>query len=130
MGQGFPSPANRNKALEDTGESAMKASLAKGMPHGYEVGYGSFTINGRMLGHGEPIRVKHGERVLFHVLNGSATEIRSLALPGHTFQVIALDGNPVPNAVPVPVLWLGNAERISGIVEMKHPGGWVLGGLD
>ena len=57
----------------------MKASLAKGMPHGYEVGYGLFTINGRMLGHGEPIRVKQGERVLFHVLNGSATEIRSLA---------------------------------------------------
>ncbi len=60
----------------------MKASLAKGMPHGYEVGYGSFTINGRMLGHGEPIRVKQGERVLFHILNGSATEIRSLALAG------------------------------------------------
>jgi FtsP/CotA-like multicopper oxidase with cupredoxin domain len=38
--------------------------------------------NGRMLGHGEPLRVKQGERVLFHVLNGSATEIRSLALPG------------------------------------------------
>lgn len=33
---------------------------------------------GRMLGHGEAIRVKRGERVLFHVLNGSATEIRSL----------------------------------------------------
>ena len=49
-------------------------------------------------GHGEPVRVKQGERVLFHVLNGSATEIRSLALPGHTFQVVALDGNPVPNA--------------------------------
>ena len=80
------------------GESAMKASLAKGMPHGYEVGYSSFTINGRMLGHGEPIRVKQGERVLFHVLNGSATEIRSLALPGHTFHVVALDGNPVPDA--------------------------------
>jgi hypothetical protein len=51
----------------------MKASLAKGTPHGYEVGYESFTINGRMLGHGEPVRVKHGERVLFHILNGSAT---------------------------------------------------------
>jgi hypothetical protein len=34
-----------------------------------------------MLGHGEPIRVKQGERVSFHVLNASATEIRSLALP-------------------------------------------------
>ena len=99
------------------------------MPHGYEVGYGSFTINGRMLGHGEPIRVKSGERVLFHILNGSATEIRSLALPGHTFEVVALDGNPVPNPTRVPVLWLGTAERISAIVEMNHPGVWILGDL-
>jgi FtsP/CotA-like multicopper oxidase with cupredoxin domain len=99
------------------------------MPHGYEVGYGSFTINGRMLGHGEPIRVKQGERVLFHILNGSATEIRSLALPGHSFQVVALDGNPVPNPAQVPVLWLGTAERISAIVEMNHPGVWIMGDL-
>ncbi len=113
--------------LKQQGESAMKASLAKGMPHGYEVGYGSFTINGRMLGHGEPVRVKHGERVLFHVLNGSATEIRSLALSGHSFKVVAMDGNPVPNPASVPVLWLGTAERISAIVEMNHPGVWILG---
>jgi len=99
------------------------------MPHGYEVGYELFSINGRMLGHGEPIRVKPGERVLFHVLNGSATEIRSLALPGHSFQVIALDGNPVPTPVHVPVLWLGTAERVSAIVKMNHPGVWVMGDL-
>ena len=55
-----------------------------------------------MLGHGEPIRVKQGEGVLFHVLNGSATEIRSLALPGHTFRAVALDGNPVPMEARVP----------------------------
>jgi FtsP/CotA-like multicopper oxidase with cupredoxin domain len=117
------------KALEEQGEAAMKASLAKGMPHGYEVGYGSFTINGRMLHHGEPIRVKQGERVLFHVLNGSATEIRSIALPGHSFHVVALDGNRVPNPATVPVLWIGTAERISAIVEMKHPGVWIMGDL-
>ena len=99
--------------MEAAGEFAMKASLAKGMPHGYEVGYGSFTINGPMLHHGEPIRVKQGERVLFHVLNGSATEIRSLALPGHSFHVLALDENPVPNPATVPVLWIGTAERVS-----------------
>jgi FtsP/CotA-like multicopper oxidase with cupredoxin domain len=130
MAQDFLSPSAPNKTLQETGEAAMKASLAKGMPHGYEVGYGSFTINGRMLGHGEPIRVKHGERVLFHILNGSATEIRSLALPGHTFEVVALDGNPVPTPTKVPVLWLGTAERISAIVEMNHPGIWILGDLD
>jgi len=129
MPMNFMSPAAHVKSLEDLGESAMKASLAKGMPHGYEVGYDSFTINGRMLGHGDPIRVKSGQRILFHILNGSATEIRSLALPGHTFQVIALDGNPVPNPVRVPVLWLGTAERISAIVEMNHPGVWIMGDL-
>ena len=130
MAMDFLSPATRVKELEEAGESAMKASLAKGMPHGYEVGYRAFTINGRMLGHGEPIRVKQGERVLFHILNGSATEIRSLALPGHSFRVMALDGNPVPSPVEVPVLWLGTAERISAMVEMNHPGVWILGDLD
>jgi len=130
MAQDFLSPAAIVKSLKDAGEAAMNASLAKGMPHGYEVGYNAFTINGRMLGHGEPVRVKRGQRVLFHILNGSATEIRSLALPGHSFVVVALDGNPVPNPVKVPVLWLGTAERISAIVEMNHPGVWVLGDLD
>jgi FtsP/CotA-like multicopper oxidase with cupredoxin domain len=129
MAMDFLAPATRRKELETAGEAAMKASLAKGAPHGYEVGYRSFSINGRMLGHGEPVRVKQGERVLFHVLNGSATEIRSLALPGHSFKVVALDGNVVPTPAEVPVLWLGTAERISAIVEMKHPGVWILGDL-
>jgi FtsP/CotA-like multicopper oxidase with cupredoxin domain len=130
MPQDVLSPANKVKELQDKGESAMQASLAKGMPKGYEVGYASFTINGRMHGHGEPIRVKTGQRVLFHVLNGSATEIRSLALPGHSFRVVALDGNPVPNPASVPVLWLGTAERVSAIVEMNHPGVWIMGDTD
>jgi FtsP/CotA-like multicopper oxidase with cupredoxin domain len=129
MDQDFLAPSERVKELETAGKASMKASLGKGMPLGYEVGYRYFTINGRMLGHGEPLHVKSGERVLFHVLNGSATEIRSLALAGHTFKVLALDGNPVPTPAEVPVLWLGTAERISAVVEMNHPGVWVLGDL-
>jgi FtsP/CotA-like multicopper oxidase with cupredoxin domain len=129
MPMNFLAPAARVKELEEAGERSMKASLASGKPHGYEVGYQFFTINGRMLGHGEPVRVKTGERVLFHVLNGSATEIRSLALPGHSFEVVALDGNPLPAPVEEPVLWLGTAERVSAIVRMKNPGVWVMGDL-
>ena len=129
MPMNFLAPAQTVSALKDAGERTMKASLAKRMPHGYEVGYDSFTINGRMLGHGDPVRVKAGERVLFHFLNGSATEIRSLALPGHTFNVIAMDGNPLPKPIRVPGLWLGTAERISAMVEMNHPGVWVMGDL-
>jgi FtsP/CotA-like multicopper oxidase with cupredoxin domain len=115
------------KKLQQIGKVADVEAQEK--TKGFEVGYELFGINGRMLGHGEPIRVKAGERVLFHVLNASATEIRSLALPGHVFRVVALDGNPVPTQADVPVLWLGTAERISALVEMKHPGVWVMGDL-
>lgn len=129
MAMDFLRPNTVDAALKAHGERAMQASLARGDKHGYEVGYQAFAINGRMLGHGEPIRVKAGERVLFHVINASATEIRSLALPGHVFKVLALDGNPVPHPAEVPVLWLGTAERISAVVEMRRPGVWVLGDL-
>ncbi len=115
------------KALQQMGKKADDEALEKAK--GFEVGYELFAINGRMLGHGEPIRVKQSERVLFHVLNASATEIRSLALPGHVFRVVALDGNPAPTQAEVPVLWVGTAERISAIVEMTHPGVWVMGDL-
>lgn len=115
--------------LKQRGESAMAASLSRGELPGNEVGYGAFAINGRMLGHGDPIRVHAGQRVLLHVLNGSATETRSLALAGHTFNIVALDGNPVSVPAAVPVLWLGAGERISAIVSMTNPGVWVLGDL-
>jgi FtsP/CotA-like multicopper oxidase with cupredoxin domain len=114
------------KELQQIGRKADEQFTG---PKGYEVGYDLFCINGKMLGHGEPIRVKQGERVLFHVLNASAGEIRSLALPGHVFRIVSLDGNPVPTPSDVPVLWLGTAERISAIVEMNHPGVWIMGDL-
>jgi FtsP/CotA-like multicopper oxidase with cupredoxin domain len=116
------------KELQQRGISADEQAHEK--TKGFEVGYERFSINGKMLGSGEPLRVKQGERVLFHVLNASAGEIRSLALPGHVFRVVALDGNPVPTTGSVPVLWLGTAERISAIVHMNHPGVWVMGDLD
>lgn len=85
------------------------------------------TINGRVLGFGEPLRVKQGERVLLNILNSSATEVHWLALAGHQFQVIALDGNPVPQTKAVSMLRLSPAERVCAIVEMNNPGVWVLG---
>jgi FtsP/CotA-like multicopper oxidase with cupredoxin domain len=94
---------------------------------GSDVGYKYATINQHRLGAGEPIRVKQGQRVLMHLLNASATENVLLALPGHTFKVLALDGNSVPNPTNVETLSLAVAERIDCIVEMNSPGVWVLG---
>jgi FtsP/CotA-like multicopper oxidase with cupredoxin domain len=119
-----------DKKLKEIGKAADEKNKHAHKQKGFEVNYKSFSINGKMLGHGEPIRVTSGERILFHVLNASAGEMRSLALPGHAFRVVALDGNPVPTPTDVPVLWLGTAERISAIVEMQNPGVWVLGDLE
>lgn len=94
---------------------------------GSDVGYKYATFNAHMLGAGEPIRVKQGQRVLMRLLNASATENVVLALPGHSFRIIATDGNPVPNPKTVEVLSLAVAERVDAIVEMNSPGVWVLG---
>ena len=89
--------------------------------------YEASTINGKMLGFGEPVKVKTGERVLMHILNSSATEVHWLALSGHTFRVVALDGNAVAQPQTVPMLRLAPAERVSALVDMNAPGVWVLG---
>lgn len=95
--------------------------------NGMEVGYKQFSINDRALGHGDPVRVREGDRVLFHILNASATEIRRVALPGHQFTVVSLDGNPAPVHAAVETLQLGPGERIDAIVEMSQPGVWIFG---
>ncbi|MDE3148580.1 MAG: multicopper oxidase domain-containing protein, partial [Acidobacteriota bacterium] len=107
---------------------AMRAvSANQPQTSGSDVGYKYATFNQHMLGAGEPIRVKPGQRVLMRLLNASATENVLLALPGHTFKVIAMDGNPVPNPKAVEVLSLGVAERVDAVVEMNAPGVWILG---
>jgi FtsP/CotA-like multicopper oxidase with cupredoxin domain len=92
-----------------------------------DIEYRYFSINGKMLGAGEPIRVRPSQRVLFRIVNASATMAHRLALPGHAFRVVALDGNPVPTPKVVPVIDLGVAERVDAIVEMNNPGVWILG---
>jgi len=89
--------------------------------------YDYATINDRTLGHGDPIQVSKGQRVLFHVLNASATAMHWLALAGHEFTVVAMDGNEVPRQTKLPAVRLAPAERMDLLVEMNRPGVWVLG---
>jgi FtsP/CotA-like multicopper oxidase with cupredoxin domain len=105
--------------------------IRKGPPpdNGLEVLYASASFNDRMLGHGEPIRVHEGQRVLFRLLNASATENVTLALAGHRLTVVALDGNPVPSQRSVEAVFLAPAERVDVIAEMNRPGVWILGSV-
>lgn len=130
MMSGFLTPTNINLELRARERKSIAEALRHGRRPGYELAYNFQSINGRMLGHGDPIRVRNKQRVRFHILNASATQIHSLALPGHVFRVVALDGNDVPSTKSIPVLWLAPAERICADVDMLEPGIWILGEVD
>ena len=123
---GNPAPAAYDRevflALHDWGGRMMPGADGSAMPE-----YDFSTINGKMLGFGEPVKVKQGERVMMQLLNSSPTEVHWIALAGHAFQVVALDGNDVPQPRTVEMLRLAPAERVSAIVTMNAPGVWVLG---
>jgi FtsP/CotA-like multicopper oxidase with cupredoxin domain len=104
-----------NAFMEASGDSSMEAS------------YEYATINGRMLGFADPLRVREGQRVLLHILNASASMVHWLALAGHQLMVVAMDGNAVPAPTAVHAVRLAPAERIDAVVSMNRPGVWVLG---
>jgi FtsP/CotA-like multicopper oxidase with cupredoxin domain len=95
-----------------------------------DVAYKRCSINSHALGFGEPVRVKPGQRVMLRILNASATMHRRIAFAGHSFKVVALDGNPVATPKTVSILELGPAERIDAMVAMDRPGIWILGATD
>ncbi len=97
------------------------------MPGGLGLGHAVATINGRMLGHGDPLRVRLGQRVLLHVLNASASTTHRLSLPRHDFVLCALDGYPIPAPAVIPVLKIAPGERVSALVRMNQPGVWIMG---
>jgi FtsP/CotA-like multicopper oxidase with cupredoxin domain len=92
-----------------------------------EASYKYATIDGRMLGFADTLRVREGQRVLFHLLNASASVAHWLALSGHELTVVAMDGNPVPKPAPMRAIRLGPAERIDAVAMMNQPGVWILG---
>jgi FtsP/CotA-like multicopper oxidase with cupredoxin domain len=128
----FFSAMEENEAAEEggIGPQPEKPAQLDTRPNGLEVSAQMYSINDKVLGAGEPIRVKMGDRVLVHVLNASGIENKRIALPGHRFHVLALDGNPVPSQAPTEVLALGPGERVDAYIEMNQPGVWILGATD
>jgi FtsP/CotA-like multicopper oxidase with cupredoxin domain len=95
-----------------------------------DVAFKAFSVNDHSLGSGEPIRVKPGQRLMLRMLNASASLHRRVGFSGHSFEVRALDGNPVARRTKVQAIELGPAERAEAIVEMNQPGVWILGAAE
>jgi FtsP/CotA-like multicopper oxidase with cupredoxin domain len=117
---------------DDTHDGPLleKPAVMNTEPDGLEVNSTTYSINDKALESGDPIRVREGQRLLIHFLNASAIENRRIALAGHKMKVIAMDGNAVPTPQEVDSIFLGAGERIDAIVEMNHPGIWILGSTE
>ncbi len=90
---------------------------------GCEVGHAGITVNGLSPG---AVQARPGERVRLQVLNAGATENYRLELPGHVFEVTALDGNPLPSPLRVGALHLSPGERVSAQVVVNRPTRWIV----
>jgi hypothetical protein len=94
------------------------------------VTYCHATLGEKVLVASEPLRVREGERVRFHFFNASPRKCVTLSLPNHEFRVISLDGFAVRRRRIVQQVFLGPGERVETLVQMTHPGRYVLGSID
>jgi FtsP/CotA-like multicopper oxidase with cupredoxin domain len=90
---------------------------------GCEVGYSAVTLNGQLPG---TLRASPGELVRLQVLNAGATETYLLELPGHVFEVTAVDGTPLATPVRVGTLQLSPGERVTAQVVVSQPTRWIV----
>lgn len=128
----------RAMAMEDAGSASRAGDLEsvvvlKGCEsylyrtaRGYEVGDRSVTVNGRLPDQRASLPFGSGRPVLLHVLNAGATHSHTLELPGHSFEVVALDGQPVPTPAKVTRLYLSPGERVTARITPQRPAAWVV----
>jgi plastocyanin len=90
---------------------------------------GIYPINGRIYPNPEIYNVQEGDRVRFRMINGGSSAIHPMHLHGHQFEIVAIDGNPVPEGASGQLrnnqpLTPGETYDIEFIAN--NPGGWLF----
>jgi FtsP/CotA-like multicopper oxidase with cupredoxin domain/plastocyanin len=94
---------------------------------GGELGADLFLINGKMHGSIPPLMVDTGEQVLIRVIHAGAIP-HPVHTHGHSFQIVATDGNPVPEVARLTkdTVLVGPAERYDLAISADNPGVWMV----
>ena len=94
---------------------------------GGELGADDFLLNGRMHGAVPPMVVKTGDRVLIRLYNTGSLP-HAFHTHGHSFTIVATDGNPVPPAARLTkdTVLIGPAERYDLALTANNPGVWMV----
>ncbi|OOG27646.1 hypothetical protein B1C78_03060 [Thioalkalivibrio denitrificans] len=116
------------------GAEGMNQVVATG-GHEHEIGgdhatggYNLFTLNGRSYPDVPSLKVREGERVRIRMINAGSMSIHPMHIHGHSFEVVAIDGNAVPEAARQmrDVVTLAPGERFDVEFTADNPGIWVL----
>lgn len=94
---------------------------------GGELGTDLFLMNGRIHEAIPPIVVKEGDEVLIRLIN-AGTLAHPFHTHGHSFKIVATDGNPVPEAAQITkdTILVAPGERYDIAFTANNPGVWMV----
>lgn len=114
--------------INPDGSNGALTTLGEHGEHIHKHDYNIFTVNGRIFPDIDPLMVKEGERILIRLINAGTQEIHPMHTHGHSFKVVAIDGNPVPQSAQqmrdnLPIL---PGERYDIELVADNPGVWLF----
>ncbi len=121
----------RERALDFTPEVAQGTQTVRsadsGNGRGGALQYDLFLMDGKAGPAIPPILVKPNQRVLLRLIN-LGNLVHSMHLHGHTFTIVATDGNPVPPGARFrkDTVIIGPGERYDVEVVTNNPGVWMF----
>jgi plastocyanin len=94
---------------------------------GGELGSDMFLVNGKAHGGIPPLVVSEGDRVLLRLINAGHMP-HPIHIHGHSFRIVATDGNPVPEGMEwtKDTVLVGPAERYDLELDAVNPGVWMV----
>jgi FtsP/CotA-like multicopper oxidase with cupredoxin domain len=94
---------------------------------GGALGTDEFLMNGHMHEAIPPIVVTEGDHVLIRLIN-AGTLAHPFHTHGHSFKIVATDGNPVPEAAQITkdTVLIAPGERYDLAFEANNPGVWMV----
>ena len=94
---------------------------------GGEWGADWFLMNGKVHDAIPPIVVTEGDEVLIRLINAGSM-VHPFHTHGHSFRIVATDGNPVPEAAQLTkdTVLVAPGERYDIVFEANNPGVWMV----